>query len=174
MFTIGVGVFVLNKNRILLGRRGPASKSGAGLFALPGGMADEGENIEETATREVYEETGLKITVDQNLSTMHGGILGVSYPSYNHLTFWIQSQYLGGEPEAREPEKCARWDWYSLEQIGDIPGVMSKDHPQYYWIPYSDWLRILPRKNPTISYQQFIDQNVARGSQKDTPKGIFK
>lgn len=55
---VGVGGFVLNENREILvikEKNGPAT----GIWKIPGGMADPGEDIGETAIREVFEETGI-------------------------------------------------------------------------------------------------------------------
>lgn len=53
----GAVVIIQNEfNEILLQERKP------GLFGLPGGLMDIGESLEETASREVLEETGLFIS----------------------------------------------------------------------------------------------------------------
>lgn len=54
---IGVGVIVTDaEGRVLLEQR-----SDCGLWGLPGGRVEPGETIDETARREVREETGLEI-----------------------------------------------------------------------------------------------------------------
>lgn len=53
----GAVVIIQNeKNEILLQERRP------GVFSLPGGLMDLGESLEETASREVLEETGLAVS----------------------------------------------------------------------------------------------------------------
>lgn len=53
----GAVVIIQNEfNEILLQERKP------GLFGLPGGLMDLGESLEETASREVLEETGLSVS----------------------------------------------------------------------------------------------------------------
>ena len=59
----GALVIIQNEfNAILLQERKP------GLFGLPGGLMDLGESLEETASREVLEETGLFVS---NLELLH-------------------------------------------------------------------------------------------------------
>ncbi|MDR1605259.1 MAG: NUDIX hydrolase [Gracilibacteraceae bacterium] len=55
--TIGAGGVVVQDGRVLLVRR--ALEPGRGRWTLPGGFAEENERAEETAVREVLEETGL-------------------------------------------------------------------------------------------------------------------
>ncbi|XP_010466999.1 PREDICTED: nudix hydrolase 6 [Camelina sativa] len=59
---IGVGAFVLNKNtrEVLVVQEIDGHFKGTGVWKLPTGVINEGENIWEGALREVEEETGIK------------------------------------------------------------------------------------------------------------------
>ena len=62
--TIGINALIINdKNQILLGLRA-GHRGGAGTYGLIGGKTRCGEPIEETAKREIFEETGLVVDVD--------------------------------------------------------------------------------------------------------------
>jgi len=52
-----VGAVVLHNNKVLLVKRG--SSPGKGLWSIPGGVVEAGENIYEAARRELNEETGI-------------------------------------------------------------------------------------------------------------------
>lgn len=52
-----VGAILIPNGKILLVRRG--SEPGKGLWSIPGGAIEAGENIYEAAQRELYEETGV-------------------------------------------------------------------------------------------------------------------
>jgi 8-oxo-dGTP pyrophosphatase MutT (NUDIX family) len=53
---VGAGVLLLREDKVLLQRR-----KDNGLWGLPGGSLEPGESLEETARREVLEETGLVV-----------------------------------------------------------------------------------------------------------------
>lgn len=51
-------------NRILMLRRSKDSRSNPEKWEIPGGKVDEGENFDDALLREVLEETGLKISLN--------------------------------------------------------------------------------------------------------------
>lgn len=58
---VGVGVVVLDGDRVLLVRR--AKPPRAGEWSLPGGLQRLGETVAEAGRREVMEETGLAVAI---------------------------------------------------------------------------------------------------------------
>ncbi len=56
---VGVGIVILDGDRMLLEKR--KNEPGKGKWSIPGGLVEVGETIEQTAVREVSEETGLKV-----------------------------------------------------------------------------------------------------------------
>ena len=63
-----VGALVTNENdELFLVRR--ARDPGKGQWGLPGGFVDRGESVEEALAREVYEETQMKVTSVNLLTT---------------------------------------------------------------------------------------------------------
>ena len=109
---VGVAVFVLRDGRFLLGRRRGAH--GAGEWALPGGHLEFGESIEACARREVAEETGL------TLADLRLGPYGNDHfvaEGRHYVTLFVLADAPTGEPELREPEKCAGWEWYTWSEL---------------------------------------------------------
>jgi len=67
-----VGKAIIRKNgKILLLQRSTKSGFDPGLWELPGGKIDYGENLVEALKREVKEEVGLDIKIGRPLKTWH-------------------------------------------------------------------------------------------------------
>jgi ADP-ribose pyrophosphatase YjhB (NUDIX family) len=58
---LAASIALFRDGRVLLGER--ARAPGQGLFSLPGGVVELGENLEAAVRREVHEETGLEIEI---------------------------------------------------------------------------------------------------------------
>ena len=109
---VGVAVFVLRDGRFLLGRRRGAH--GAGEWALPGGHLEFGESIEACARREALEETGLTLT---NVRLGPYGNDHFAAEGRHYVTLFVLADAPAGEPELREPEKCAGWEWHTWSEL---------------------------------------------------------
>ena len=107
---IGVGVVVEHKGKLLLGKR--KSSIGAGDWGLPGGHLEFGETIEECATRELVEETGLKA-----LSLRVGPWTAGLIDGKHYITFFVFATLFEGTCQVLEPEKCECWEWFSWDQL---------------------------------------------------------
>ena len=102
---VGVGVIVLKDGKVLIGER--LASHGAGTFSIPGGHMEFGESFEETALREVKEETGLTDLEMKDLVCVKSDrIYGKHF-----VTIGMVAEWKSGEPVAMEPEKAANWAW---------------------------------------------------------------
>ena len=71
--TLGVGILVFDKGRVLLEKREDCA-----LWCCPGGRMNPGENVKQTALRELKEETNIDAKIE--------GLLGVySDPKYGSV-----------------------------------------------------------------------------------------
>lgn len=88
---VAAGALIEDEGRVVLVRRGIEPR--AGYWALPSGFAECGETIEETAIRECWEETGLRIELDDLL-----GVYSVNSNFYGYLILVLYSAHVvGGE-----------------------------------------------------------------------------
>ena len=109
---VGVGVIVLRRGLVLLGER--MGSHGAGTWALPGGHLEFGETVEQCARREVREETGLELH-EMTPGPYTSDFFAAQHKHY--VTLFVLSHSAQGEPEVREPAKCARWDWFAWSAL---------------------------------------------------------
>ena len=109
---IGIGVIVRKRDKVLLGLR--TSSHGSGTWSFPGGHLEFGEEIEACAIREVREETGALISViRQGLFTND-----IFHEERRHyVTLFVVADYVSGDIEALEPEKCDRWEWFEWKDL---------------------------------------------------------
>ena len=102
----------MRDNKVLLGQR--LGSHGAGMWALPGGHLEFSEQVEACAHREVMEETGL------TLSSMTPGPFtsNVFHAEGKHyVTLFVVARAGAGEPQVREPSKCAGWRWFHWSSL---------------------------------------------------------
>ncbi len=109
---IGVAVIVIRDDRVLLGKRRNAH--GAGTWQFPGGHLEFGETIEGCAQRELFEETGLTIT-SQRMGPFTNDYFEDEGKHY--VTLFVIADRTSGEVQLREPDKCARWDWFPWREM---------------------------------------------------------
>lgn len=109
---VGVGVIVIRDVRILLGERFNAH--GAGTWQFPGGHLEFGETIAACARREVREETGLQLGPVQ-LGPYTNDVFADEDRHY--ITLYAIARVPCGTPTVREPEKCARWEWFEWSRL---------------------------------------------------------
>lgn len=109
---VGVGVLILREGKILLGRR--LGSHGADSWAPPGGHLDFGESVEECARREVLEETGLTLGAVRRAPYTNDFFPAVGN---QYVTLFVVAEWAGGEPELREPTKCAGWEWFEWSKF---------------------------------------------------------
>lgn len=105
---IGVGVIIVNKDGyVLVGRR---KGSFAQKYSIPGGSIDMGETFENTAIREIKEETNLDIlhpkviAVTNNLETF-------KEEGKHYISIVLLAKNYSGELKNMEPKKCEGWAW---------------------------------------------------------------
>ena len=87
----GSAIIIRNENKeILLQER-----TDRNMWGLPGGCQELGEDLRETAIREAYEETGIKLNIENLvlINTLSGNLRKNSYPNgdivYNNTSLYL-------------------------------------------------------------------------------------
>lgn len=81
---------------------------------MPGGHLELYESFEDTARREVTEETGMKIK-----NVRFGGVTNDIFAdeSKHYVTIWMMTDWAAGEPYITEPDKCTEQRWCTFEDV---------------------------------------------------------
>nr|WP_296375063.1 NUDIX domain-containing protein [Pseudonocardia sp.] len=109
---VGVGAVVAQDGRWLVLRRTGAH--GAGTWGLPGGHQEFGESPEETAVREVAEETGLDVRATARLGFTDDPMPEIGR---HYVTLFVACEVLGGEARITEPDKATDLAWTTPDEL---------------------------------------------------------
>ncbi|MFF3737983.1 NUDIX domain-containing protein [Streptomyces sp. NPDC002566] len=137
---LGVGVVVHGPRGLLLGRHR------RGTWELPGGTVEPGESLQETAVRELEEETGLRVDAADvrllgTLLDHSEGVVRMTVAAV--VTAWH------GEPADQPGERVGDWRWYPLDRLPPALFVCSAqaltawrpdlpiDHAPAHFTPYA-------------------------------------
>jgi len=114
---VGVGVVILDGNKVLLGHRVAKYKDTGGIYepdsyTLPGGKQEYHETIIDCAKRETKEETDLDIS---DIS-IFGADDDISIDRH-FITIYTYATSFKGTPKVMEKDKIDDWKWYDLDNL---------------------------------------------------------
>ena len=112
---VGVGAIIVNaQGKIFLAKRGKEARNESGKWEFPGGGVEFGEALEQALVREVKEEYGFDIEVQELLDV-------VNHIIPDEKQHWVSPTFLcrykAGSPRIREPHKCDEIGWFELDRI---------------------------------------------------------
>jgi A/G-specific adenine glycosylase len=108
---IGAGILQDESGRVLIQQR-PQSGLLGGLWEFPGGKQQEGESLQQTVQRELYEELGITVSVGAKITHVKH--------AYSHFritlhAFWCR--LISGEPKPLAAEDMR---WVTIDQLSDF------------------------------------------------------
>ncbi|KAI1261406.1 nudix domain-containing protein [Xylariaceae sp. FL1019] len=120
---VGVTTIVPRRNadnavELLLGKR--LKSHGTGKWACPGGHIEYGESFYECGRRELLEETGLvakDTTEPDKFAAATNDVFGADGKHYITIFIVCELEDANAKPEAKEPDKCASWEWVPWEEV---------------------------------------------------------
>lgn len=109
---VGIGVFVIRDRKFLMGHR--IGSHGEGTWSIPGGHMEYSETFEQTAKREVMEETGMEIE-----NVRFGAVTNDLFESdkKHYVTIWVLSDWAENEPSITEPDKFVDQKWVDIDNL---------------------------------------------------------
>jgi mutator protein MutT len=105
---IGVAVIWNQSGQILIDKR-RASGSMGGLWEFPGGKIEAGETAAECILREIREELGIEITVEEHLFSIEH-----TYPAFQLTLIVHHCQHISGIPQPIESDEVR---WVSVKDL---------------------------------------------------------
>ena len=110
-YRVAVGV-VWKRGRILIARRGEEQMLG-GLWEFPGGKQERGESLEQTAIREIAEETGLQVAVTGCYATVKH--------AYSHFRITLTAYRCEWRAGTARPKSAVELRWIEPARLADVP-----------------------------------------------------
>ncbi|KAJ2390767.1 hypothetical protein H4S02_001677 [Coemansia sp. RSA 2611] len=113
---VGVGCFVVRRvagaTQFLLGERHGGLSPG--LWGLPGGHLEFGEQWSDCAQRETHEECGVNIADWRHVATTND-----IFENSHYVTVFMKAEFDAERMRVKlaEPHKCKQWIWVSWEEL---------------------------------------------------------
>ena len=129
LLLVGSGVLLYKGGKILLQKR-----RDSGLWADHGGCVEIGETLEETARRELFEETGLTAKKLEFFNVYSGKEMLYTYPNgdktYLIISLWICEEY-EGDMKADAAE-VLELKWFDINEIPkEIPKTLKRPFKEF-------------------------------------------
>jgi 8-oxo-dGTP diphosphatase len=120
---ITVGAIVLRREagqprQVLLTKRRPDRTDWAGLWGVPAGRLQEGEEVEQALVRELAEESGLLAREFEFLETVYAQE-PTTHRRYVHNLYLVSRWE--GEPENRSPDEHETIAWVGAADVARLP-----------------------------------------------------
>lgn len=130
---VGSNVLLVRDGKVLFGKR--LNCAGEGNYGVPGGHVEFGESPEACAVRELTEETGLVVHKLKFVSIINDPRQGAGH----YLQFVYLCDDFQGEPQTMEPDRCAGWQWFDIN-----------NPPKDIFFGHRDFIKVYLEKIPLL------------------------
>lgn len=110
-----MGIMLVKDGKILLGRRhsdpdkADSELHGEGTWTMPGGKLEFGEGFVDGISREVMEETGIKVRSASVFCVNNDKAQDAHF-----VTIGLVSSDFEGEARVMEPDEIVEWRWFEI------------------------------------------------------------
>lgn len=129
LFSFAAGALIMDGNRILLHKRGDN-----GMWGIPGGGVEPGEEIRIAAIREIQEETGYHVKINRLLSVNSEEENNITYPNGDRIKFigvLFSCEIIGGA-EYIDNHETIDLRWFDPDDLPGPLGSYAKRHIHDY------------------------------------------
>lgn len=130
LFATSRALLVNSRNELLILRRSASDPAHPGMWDIPGGRQESGEDIRAAAERETLEEAGVRLQNPQ-------------------LAYSITSP---------RPEGSGTWLFFAERVADDVQIKLGDEHDDYKWVPFAD-LPKYTDYTILLSMHGYIEQN---------------
>lgn len=109
--TVAAGILTQD-GCVLLAKRPPDALLG-GMWEFPGGKNQPGESVPQTLERELEEELGLQVTVQDKFGEYHH--------AYTHYKITLHAYHCQPQSSEVHPTFHTEWDWVPVNVLGEYP-----------------------------------------------------
>ena len=110
---VAVGGVLFHENRVLLVKRGKSPAKG--LWAIPGGKINPGEQMKDALKREFMEETGIEIKVGDVVYVFDA----IDIPDFHYVIIDFAVEIISGKPRAGDDAEEVKW--FKKEELREFP-----------------------------------------------------
>ena len=107
-------MIVVKGDHVLVLRRAHPPRKG--YLDLPGGFMEAGEDMEEAARRELFEETGIRLGPVRSLGLYWDRYFLKGFGYFPTMNFYFIGPWRAGEP--RPADDAAEAEWIPIAQLG--------------------------------------------------------
>ena len=109
---VGAGVVLNRKGQILIAQRRDKDMLG-GLWEFPGGKQEPGETIQQCIQRELLEELGIHVRIEDYLLTVKH--------AYSHFTMDMHTYFARIRSGRPRPIECKDYRWVNVDELRNVP-----------------------------------------------------
>jgi len=133
-----VSIVITQNEKVLLMKRAHDPK--AGLYSVPGGLVELGEKFEDSAIREVEEETGLKVELDRLIDVIDNITHDEQGARFHYVLIGFLAKPIGHEDKFILSTESLDTRWVSFDELSRYPLTNTATH-------FFKKLNILPQES---------------------------